>query len=100
MRMSVMLIWPLLIAGVFALPEKRDKVRGLFDAFQGDYCEDLEVAVSHQTCHLYFRADFIASFLPSQRELMDEQWRGIDNGEGKQPWDKVMNKLGKYVLLI
>ncbi|AFR97193.2 hypothetical protein C343_05329 [Cryptococcus neoformans C23] len=78
MRMSVMLIWPLLIAGVFALPEKRDKVRGLFDAFQGDYCEDLEVA----------------------RELMDEQWRGIDNGEGKQPWDKVMNKLGKYVLLI
>ncbi|KAK8846872.1 hypothetical protein IAR55_005962 [Kwoniella newhampshirensis] len=78
MRMSVMLIWPLLIAGVFALPERRQKVRELFNAFQGDYCEDLEVA----------------------RELMDEQWRGIDNGEGKQHWDKVMNKLGKYVLLI
>ncbi|OCF32134.1 hypothetical protein I316_06290 [Kwoniella heveanensis BCC8398] len=78
MRMSVMLIWPLLIAGVFALPEKRYKVGELFNAFQGDYCEDLEVA----------------------RDLMDEQWRSIDNGEGKQPWDRVMNKLGKYVLLI
>ncbi|WVQ99110.1 hypothetical protein IAU59_006242 [Kwoniella sp. CBS 9459] len=78
MRMSVMLIWPLLIAGVFALPEKRHKVRELFDAFQGDYCEDLEVA----------------------RDLVNEQWRSIDNGEGKQPWDRVMNKLGRYALLI
>ncbi|WVR07883.1 hypothetical protein IAU60_004926 [Kwoniella sp. DSM 27419] len=78
MRMSVMLIWPLLIAGVFALPAKRERVTGLFDAFQGDYCEDLEVA----------------------RELLFEQWRGIDAGEGKQPWDRVMHKLGKYVLLI
>ncbi|WWD22184.1 hypothetical protein CI109_106675 [Kwoniella shandongensis] len=78
MRMSVMLIWPLLIAGVFCLPPKREKVRELFRAFRDDYCEDLQVA----------------------RELLDEQWRAIDRGEGKQPWDKVMNKLGKYVLLI
>ncbi|WWC87118.1 uncharacterized protein L201_002004 [Kwoniella dendrophila CBS 6074] len=78
MRMSVMLIWPLLIAGVFSLPTKRQKVVELFEALSGDYCEDLEVA----------------------RELLDEQWRMIDAGKGKQPWDKVMNKLGKYVLLI
>lgn len=41
-----MLVWPLLIAGVFALPEVRPKVISLFDAFQGDYFEDLVVAVS------------------------------------------------------
>jgi hypothetical protein len=46
MRMSVMLIWPLLIAGLFCVPETRPKVVSLFDAFQGDYCEDLVVAVS------------------------------------------------------
>jgi hypothetical protein len=46
MRMSVMLIWPLLIAGVFALPDARPKVSSLFDAFRADYCEDLVSAVS------------------------------------------------------
>lgn len=46
MRMSVMLVWPLLIAGAFCLSEKRDKVRELFEAFRYDYCEDLEAAVS------------------------------------------------------
>ena len=46
MRMCVMLIWPLLIAGGFCLDETRDKVRSLFDAFQSDYGEDLEAAVS------------------------------------------------------
>jgi hypothetical protein len=46
MRMSVMLIWPLLIAGVFALPNIRPKVSSLFDAFKSDYCEDLATAVS------------------------------------------------------
>ena len=46
MRMCVMLIWPLLIAGGFCLDETRDKVRSLLDAFQSDYGEDLEAAVS------------------------------------------------------
>ena len=46
MRMSVMLIWPLLIAGVFCLSNTRDKVRELFEAYHSDYCEDLEAAVS------------------------------------------------------
>ncbi|WRT64943.1 uncharacterized protein IL334_001883 [Kwoniella shivajii] len=78
MRMSVMLIWPLLVAGVFSLPARRGKVRELFEALSGDYCEDLEVA----------------------RELLNEQWRMIDSGEGKQPWDQVMKKIGRYVLLI
>ncbi|OCF59004.1 hypothetical protein L486_03502 [Kwoniella mangroviensis CBS 10435] len=78
MRMSVMLIWPLLIAGVFSLPAKRQKVVELCNALSDDYCEDLEVA----------------------RELLNEQWRLIDSGQGKQPWDQVMNKLGRYVLLI
>ncbi|WWC59260.1 uncharacterized protein I303_101810 [Kwoniella dejecticola CBS 10117] len=78
MRMSVMLIWPLLIAGVFSLPTKRQKVVELFNALSDDYCEDLEVA----------------------RELLDEQWRMVDSGKGKQPWDLIMKKLGKYVLLI
>jgi hypothetical protein len=44
--MSVMLIWPLLVAGVFALPNIRPKVSSLFDAFKSDYCEDLVTAVS------------------------------------------------------
>ncbi|WVW78653.1 hypothetical protein I302_100613 [Kwoniella bestiolae CBS 10118] len=78
MRMSVMLIWPLLIAGVFSLPAKRQKVVELFNALSDDYCEDLEVA----------------------RQLLHEQWRLVDSGQGKQPWDQVMKKLGKYVLLI
>ncbi|WWC67750.1 uncharacterized protein I206_101662 [Kwoniella pini CBS 10737] len=78
MRMSVMLIWPLLIAGVFSLPAKRQKVVELFAALSDDYCEDLEVA----------------------KELLDEQWRMVDSGQGKQPWDAIMKKLGKYVLLI
>lgn len=47
MRMSVMLTWPLLIAGLYCLPEIREKVSSLFDAFQYDYCEDLRVAVSY-----------------------------------------------------
>jgi hypothetical protein len=46
MRMSVMLIWPLLIAGLYCLPEVREKVSSLLDAFQYDYCEDLRSAVS------------------------------------------------------
>jgi hypothetical protein len=44
--MTVMLVWPLLIAGVYALPEVRPKVVSLFEAFQGDYFEDLIIAVS------------------------------------------------------
>jgi hypothetical protein len=48
MRMSVMLTWPLLIAGLYCLPENREKVSSLFDAFQYDYCEDLRVAVSNE----------------------------------------------------
>lgn len=51
MRMSVMLLWPLLIAGVFCLPEVRPKVSSLFDAFKSDYCEDLVVAVSTIPLH-------------------------------------------------
>ena len=47
MRMCVMLTWPLMIAGCFCMPSVRDKVRSLFDAFQSDYGEDLEAAVSH-----------------------------------------------------
>lgn len=50
MRMSVMLIWPLLISGLFCLPERREKVVSLFDAFQSDYCEELSVAVSRRAC--------------------------------------------------
>jgi hypothetical protein len=46
MRMSVMLTWPLLIAGLYCQPEIKEKVVSLFDAFQYDYCEDLLVAVS------------------------------------------------------
>lgn len=46
MRMCVMLIWPLLIAGMFCLEESRTKVRSLFDAFKSDYSEDLATAVS------------------------------------------------------
>ncbi|TYJ55671.1 hypothetical protein B9479_003574 [Cryptococcus floricola] len=78
MRMAVMLVWPLLIAGVFCEEDVRQKVRELFDAFQSDYCEDLEVA----------------------RELLEEQWRCIDAGKGKQRWSTIMEKLGRYVLLI
>ncbi|WVQ84847.1 hypothetical protein IAT38_007004 [Cryptococcus sp. DSM 104549] len=78
MRMSVMLIWPLIIAGAFCLPDRRTKVRELFEAFQPDYCEDLDVA----------------------RELVEEQWKAIDAGLGKQPWDKIMNQVGRYALLI
>ncbi|GFZ52220.1 hypothetical protein JCM24511_09993 [Saitozyma sp. JCM 24511] len=78
MRMSVMLIWPLLIAGVFALPNIRPKVSSLFDAFKSDYCEDLATA----------------------RVLLEEQWRCIDAGKGKQPWQSVMTKLGRSALLI
>ncbi|RSH82889.1 hypothetical protein EHS25_005879 [Saitozyma podzolica] len=78
MRMSVMLIWPLLIAGVFALPNIRPKVSSLFDAFKSDYCEDLATA----------------------RVLLEEQWRCIDAGKGKQPWQSLMTKLGRSALLI
>ncbi|KAK4689735.1 hypothetical protein P7C73_g392, partial [Tremellales sp. Uapishka_1] len=78
MRQPVMLIWPLLIAGVFCTPDRRQKVRELFTAFQSDYCEDLEVA----------------------RELLEEQWTGIDLGLGKRHWNVVMEALGKSVLLI
>jgi len=46
MRMSVMLIWPLLIAGVFALTTTRPKVTSLLEALQYDYFEDLLIAVS------------------------------------------------------
>jgi hypothetical protein len=45
MRMTVMLTWPLLIAGTFAQLHVREKVRSLFAAFESDYCEDLQVAV-------------------------------------------------------
>ena len=45
MRMSVMLVWPLMIAGAYALPHRRDKVQGLFRALKFDYCEDLVAAV-------------------------------------------------------
>jgi len=45
MRMTVMLVWPLLIAGVFSLPAVRPKVISLFEAFQGDYFKDLVIAV-------------------------------------------------------
>ncbi|ODN79823.1 hypothetical protein, variant [Cryptococcus amylolentus CBS 6039] len=78
MRMAVMLVWPLLIAGVFCGKDVRQKVGELFDAFQSDYCEDLQVA----------------------RELLEEQWRCIDTGKGKQRWSTIMEKLGRYVLLI
>jgi hypothetical protein len=32
--------------------------------------------------------------------LLEEQWRCIDAGEGKRPWNEVMKKLDKNVLLI
>ncbi|ORX39448.1 fungal-specific transcription factor domain-domain-containing protein [Kockovaella imperatae] len=78
MRMSVMLVWPLLIAGAFCLPVRRTKVRELFDALRQDYCEDLEAA----------------------RQILDEQWRGIDAGQGKRHWIDVMRSIGREVLLI
>ena len=78
MRMSVMLIWPLLIAGVFALPPTRVKVRELFDVFDPYYCEDIRAA----------------------RELLEEQWKGIDMGLGKRSWKDVMDITGRKVLLI
>lgn len=47
MRMVVMLVWPLLIAGAFATDvEVREKVLSLMEAFSSDYCEDLKAAVS------------------------------------------------------
>lgn len=46
MRLCVMLIWPMLIAGTYCLPPIREKVESLFHAFSADYCDDLEVAVS------------------------------------------------------
>lgn len=46
MRMAVMLMWPLLIAGVFCLPSVREKVSTLMDSLASDYCEDLVAAVS------------------------------------------------------
>ncbi|KAI9637142.1 fungal-specific transcription factor domain-containing protein [Dioszegia hungarica] len=78
MRMSVMLTWPLLIAGLYCLPEKREKVSSLFDAFQYDYCEDLRCA----------------------RSLLEEQWRLIEAGHGPRPWREVMKKLDKHAMLI
>lgn len=44
----VNLLWPLLIAGACAIGEDRDWVRQLFTTFQGDYCQDLETAVSSE----------------------------------------------------
>lgn len=44
-----MLIWPLLIAGVFAEPAVREKVITLFEAFKQDYFDDLAIAVSVNT---------------------------------------------------
>ena len=55
MRMSVMLIWPLLIAGVFGGMERREKVISLFEAFRSDYCEDLPAAVSRSIRSSSFR---------------------------------------------
>jgi len=57
MRMTVMLVWPLLIAGVFALPAVRPKVISLFEAFQGDYFEDLVIAVSNPDSITISQAD-------------------------------------------
>jgi hypothetical protein len=48
MRMTVMLVWPLLICGTLCLPPVREKVTGLLDAFAWDYCDDLKAAVSSE----------------------------------------------------
>ena len=64
MRMSIMLIWPLLIAGVHCSLEVRPKVRSLFDAFQSEYCEDLQVAVSLSR----------SGALPPSRRLIHVRW--------------------------
>lgn len=43
------LLWPLLTAGACATsPEDRQWVRQLIDAFRGDCCRDIEIAVSHR----------------------------------------------------
>lgn len=78
MRMSVMLIWPLLIAGTFCLPDVRPKVEELFDVFEPYYAEDL----------------------PAARLLLREQWKGMDEGKGKRSWREVMKAANKFVLLI
>lgn len=49
MRLCVMLVWPLLIAGAYCQRSVRDKVESLCDAFQAYYCEDLIAAVSPLT---------------------------------------------------
>jgi hypothetical protein len=35
-----------------------------------------------------------------QEELLDEQWRRMDNGSKFTPWYRLMKELGKQVLLI
>lgn len=46
MRMSVMLAWPILIAGLYCDNTLRPSITALFESFQYDYCEDLKTAVS------------------------------------------------------
>lgn len=46
MRLCVMLVWPILIAGACCQRSVREKVESLCDAFQAYYCEDLQAAVS------------------------------------------------------
>ncbi|PWN86894.1 hypothetical protein FA10DRAFT_269980 [Acaromyces ingoldii] len=78
LRQVVMLVWPLLICGSFASPQRRDKVLGLVEAFREDYCDDLSVA----------------------KQLLLEQWRGQDAGEGRRSFAALMQAIGKQVLLI
>ena len=78
LRQVVMLVWPLLICSSFCLESKREKILELVDAFQDDYCEDLQVA----------------------RELMLAQWKGIDGGLGRRSFRQVMDSIDKNVLLI
>jgi hypothetical protein len=101
MRMTVMLVWPLLICGTLCLPPVRERVTGLLDAFAWDYCDDLKAAVSSglvlSDSHVT-RTD-LATDLP-QRKLMLEQWDQIDNHSGRQSWTDLMKKLDLNVLLI
>ncbi len=83
--MSIMLIWPLLIAGVHCSLEVRPKVRSLFDAFQSEYCEDLQVAVSLTTCpppcqqptpNIPRVYPFFAACAARGAVAMDRRWKG------------------------
>lgn len=78
LRQVIMLMWPLIISASFCSTGKRQKISELLVAFEPDYCEDLQVA----------------------REVIEEQWKCIDEGLGRRPYADLMMRLGKYALLI